>query len=143
MYTELFQKMMLINALDRRTKALSYSECLADTLEWDKWLEKIPYLRFDPNWEVKIIPPYNGAMIRFHVRCNTEGDISVYLDCCSVLGSFFGESDMLNDEPYWEIYPYNTDDDIHRVHIDDIDGLMSGIGYALDQMRESENCKKI
>jgi len=70
------------------------------TEEWMKWVEEIPAISFKEEWKVKIIPPFAGAIARFHVG-NGDRDVSVYLDCCNKLG-YFGE-------PYWEIYPYKDD----------------------------------
>ena len=65
--------------------------------EWRRWCEEIPELQFPSSWNVKIIPPFGGAMVRFIIN----EKISVYLDCYDSLG-FMGE-------PYWEIYPYCDD----------------------------------
>ena len=65
--------------------------------EWNKWTKEIPSLNFKKKWNVKIIPPCTGAIIRFRVTYKNRW-VSVYLDCYDELG-FFGE-------PYWEIYPY-------------------------------------
>ena len=60
-----------------------------------RWVEEIPYLKFKEGWEVKIIPPFGGATIRFCVKANDKS-VSVYLDCYDQLG--------IMHEPYWEIY---------------------------------------
>ena len=89
-------------------------------METREWITKIPYLRFNPNHEVRVIPPFAGATIRFNVR-NKDKSISVYLDCYNNLGSM--------DEPYWEIYPYNGD--TYRCFINEIDKLMEAINEEL------------
>lgn len=66
--------------------------------EWTKWGDEAPWLQFPPELEVKIIPPFNGAMVRFRVRfVGGDREISVYWDCHDALG--------IMDKPYWEIYP--------------------------------------
>ena len=61
--------------------------------EWrSKWVKEIPYLHFDADWEVKIIPPFAGALARFIVK---KGDkaVSVYFDGYSQLGFMYDEND--------------------------------------------------
>ena len=66
--------------------------------EWDKWGAEAPWLQFPPELEVKVTPPFNGAMARFRVRfIGGEGEVSVYWDCHDALGYM--------NKPYWEIYP--------------------------------------
>lgn len=72
--------------------------------EWEKWITKIPFIRFPEEWMIQIIPPSGGAIARFRVRTPglDESDwVSVYLDCYDLLGHF--------GEPYWEVYPYHGD----------------------------------
>jgi len=90
--------------------------------DWYGWIDNIPFIRFDPDWDVQVIPPFSGAMVRFRVK---QGDhiVSVYLDCNQQLGYW--------DGPYWEAYP--VDDDIWRVGIDDVDGLLDAIRRGLKQ----------
>jgi len=89
--------------------------------EWTDWMIKIPALKFSPDWEVKIIPPFGGAMVRFWID-KGENHISIYLDCHERLGCF--------GAPYWEIYPYQGD--TYRCGIDEVDDLMEKISEALD-----------
>ena len=86
--------------------------------EWLKWKIEIPVLNFPSDWNVKIIPPFSGAIVRF-IILNIEGEqiVSVYLDCYDMLG-YFGE-------PYWEIYPYG--DDVYRVAMNDTKELLEKI----------------
>lgn len=96
--------------------------------EWDKWMKKIPAIKFPSDWYVKIIPPFNGAMIRFRVGLDKNGDtISVYLDCYGCLGGIAGH-------PYWEIYPA-AGGDIARFELTDVKGLLEGIEEALEGMK--------
>jgi len=68
---------------------------------WRKWVKSAPWLQFPPELEVKIIPPFGGAMARFMVRFANSTDedrhVSVYWDVFDNLGHM--------DRPYWEIYP--------------------------------------
>jgi len=91
-------------------------EC-GDTYEWRKWVEEIPPIHFKENWNVRIIPPFNGAIIRFVVN-----GVSVYLDCYDILGSFGG--------PYWEVYPYKGD--TYRCKMNDVDELLQAIQFSID-----------
>ena len=96
---------------------------LREASEWDKWIEEIPYIQFPLGWKIKIIPPYVGAVIRFLVSLpGKKGNISVYLDCYSILGCV--------DKPYWEVYPYK--DDTIRVGLNEIEELLAYINVALD-----------
>lgn len=66
--------------------------------EWRKWMKEAPWLQFPPDLEVRIVPPFNGAMARFRVRfVGGEREVSVYWDCNDALG-YMGK-------PYWEIHP--------------------------------------
>jgi hypothetical protein len=85
--------------------------------DWRGWIEKIPAVTFDPEWAVKVIPPFGGAMARFVVLSGPHR-ISVYLDVNESLGLWGGE-------PYWEAYPIA--DDVARFSLNDTDGLMAAI----------------
>lgn len=89
--------------------------------EWSEWIKKIPPLKFKDDWEVKIIPPFGGAIARFFID---KGDkhVSVYLDCYDKLG-YVGQ-------PYWEIYPY--EEDTARVLMEETDELIKIISSVLD-----------
>ena len=88
--------------------------------KWREWAFKIPFLKFKPEWEVRPIPPFGGAIARFRIRYK-ENVISVYLDVDSRLG-FFGEE---FGEPYWEMHPYEND--TARFALNDTDGLLAAI----------------
>jgi len=90
--------------------------------DWRGWIGKIPALKFDPEWEVKIVPPFGGAMVRFIVLSGPYR-ISVYLDCNNALGFM--------NAPYWEAYPIA--DDTARFFLGDIDGLMAAIRAEVAQ----------
>lgn len=69
--------------------------------QWRMWCKEAPWLQFPPELEVKVVPPFGGAMARFYVRfagCpDEEKGVSVYWDCKDALGFM--------NAPYWEIYP--------------------------------------
>ena len=90
--------------------------------EWREWIKEIPYIRFPSEWEIKIIPPFGGAMARFLVKIGIK-EISVYLDCHGSLGAC--------DTPYWEVYPYN--DDVYRCDMNETAELINAIRHALEQ----------
>jgi hypothetical protein len=97
-------------------------------MEWDAmfetrtWSGKIPYLKFPNDVEVKVIPPFSGAVVRFLVK-KGEKSVSCYLDCYGILGAM--------DKPYWEIYPYEGD--TYRCYIDETDDLMEKIVEELNR----------
>jgi|AntAceMinimDraft_18_1070375.scaffolds.fasta_scaffold06517_7 hypothetical protein len=93
--------------------------------EYDKWIKEIPFFKFPKDWEIQIIPPFAGAVIRFRVRRNKSEEISVYLDCYGRLGA--------EEKPYWEIYPYK--DDTYRCGIFEIPKLLNAIDRALGNKR--------
>lgn len=93
---------------------------IEETEGWREWVKKVPEITFRPEWAVKVIPPFSGAMVRFVVRLG-ENTASVYLDCHNALGYF--------DGPYWEVYP--VDEDVGRVAMDDVAGLLDLIDRAL------------
>lgn len=65
---------------------------------WRNWCKEAPWLQFPPELEVKLLPPFGGAMARFMARFpDSENHVSVYWDCHDTLGAM--------DEPYWELYP--------------------------------------
>ena len=61
------------------------------------WGARIPALHFEKEWDVKIIPPFGGAVIRFYINYNGK-HVSVYLDGYSELGYMVDE----NDKPIYE-----------------------------------------
>ena len=93
--------------------------------EWRRWAETTPFIRFPPEWEVRIVPPYGGAIARFYVRYG-DNQCSVYLDCYNRLG-YFGA-------PYWEVYP--IDNDTARVPMEDVPGLLELIRQSLEEDHE-------
>jgi hypothetical protein len=90
--------------------------------EHDKWKYEMPYLLFPADWQVAVVPPFGGALIRFYVK-RGNGFVSAYLDCYDRLG-YVGE-------PYWEIHPY--DEDVFRCMMGETDKLIEAISQSLDE----------
>lgn len=88
--------------------------------QWREWVDKIPYLTFPPGVEVKIIPPFAGAMARFIVK-KSDIEISVFLDCLDSIQSM--------GFPYWEMYTDNRYS--HRFPLHKVDDLMDKISQEL------------
>jgi hypothetical protein len=95
---------------------------LESSEDWSKWTSEIPYIKFDSEWEVKVIPPTVGAIARFHVK-KGGAILSVYLDVFDRLGSV--------GEPYWEVYPVG--DDAYRVLMSETDELVKAIHRGFDE----------
>lgn len=91
-------------------------------METDKWRVKIPAISFPSDWQIQIIPPFGGAVVRFRV-IKGDAEISIYLDCYDRLGCC--------GAPYWEIYPYHGD--TYRCGIDDIKELLEAITVSIDE----------
>lgn len=90
-------------------------------MEYMKWVEAIPYINFPDKYEIKIIPPFRGAIVRFIVQIREQPELgtrSVYLDCYDRLGHF--------GEPYWELYPC-AGEDVYRCRMDDVQALLEAI----------------
>lgn len=99
--------------------------------ESNKWRLEIPYINFPSDYEIKIIPPINSAVIRFLVKYkNSDNEISVYLDCYDLLASF--------GEPYWECYSTKFGDVI-RCKMNDTEQLLININELLGNKRKFLN----
>lgn len=90
-------------------------------MEHSKWAKEIPFIKFKEDWEVKVVPPYSGAVVRFHVQ-KGSAHVSVYLDCYDALGYV--------EQPYWEIYP-DIDGDTYRCLMHETEKLLSHIELSL------------
>jgi hypothetical protein len=113
---------MTNSRLEQIKAAIKFQE----VFETDKWIKEIPHLNFKEDWNVKIIPPFGGAVSRFLVtKEGKKGYVSIYLDCYSILGGC--------DMPYWEVYPY--DDDVFRCPMNDTKALMDAIEHCLNQLQ--------
>ena len=92
--------------------------------QWREWVKKIPFIRFPADWDVKVIPPFGGALVRFTVRLPDGETRSVYLDAWNRLG-FYGDP----PEPYWEVYPFEGD--VGRCDMADTAELLRMIGTTV------------
>lgn len=106
-----------------------------DKMDSMTWQDKLPFLQFKPDWLVRIVPPFVGAVIRFKVRKNTtpgHQNVSIYFDAFNHLGS------MRN--PYWEVYPA-ADGDTARFHLGEESEMMEEIEASLRRLEDPENEK--
>lgn len=90
------------------------------------WAVRIPALHFEKEWDVKIIPPFAGALIRFTIDYNGK-HVSVYFDGYSELGYMYDDND--NPIPYFEYY---DGEDIHRYYMDESEEMMDDIKNFLN-----------
>ncbi len=103
--------------------------------DWLKWVKEIPFISFRPEWKVRIIPPFNRAIVRFVVSDMTEKKwVSVYLDCYNHLG-YYTDAEG-HPKPYWEVYP--VDGDTARCSMNDIKTLLKDIQRSLDEQEVNE-----
>lgn len=92
---------------------------------WRDWVEKIPYLKFSADWNVKVIPPFAGAMARFIIK-KGKAKVSVYLDVSNALG--------YGGKHYWEVYPYK--DVAFRCDMNETKKLLQAIRTSIDEQLE-------
>ena len=90
------------------------------------WAARIPALHFEKEWDVKIIPPFGGAVIRFYINHNGK-HVSVYLDGYSELGYMVDENDK--PIPYFEYY---DGEECYRYYIDESEQMMADIKNFLE-----------
>jgi len=84
---------------------------------WNKIIPEIPTLKFKQEWDVKIIPPFAGAIIRFMIFKEGVQVCSVYLDWYDRLG--------MCGEPYYELYPFEND--VKRYSLNETEELLKDI----------------
>lgn len=94
--------------------------------QWDEY-QNLPRLKFPPDWEVQMVPPFGGALARFWVF-KGENRVSVYFDAHSKLGSV--------GSPYWEIYPA-VDGDVDRFLQNETDAMLLAIEASLNSPKAS------
>jgi hypothetical protein len=105
-------------------------QCELEALcEWRKWVKEIPALNFPPEWKIRIIPPFLGAVIRF-VVVTEFGEVSVYLDAYDNLG-------CMGMNPYWEIYPGKSGDP-DRFMLNETTELIEGIKKAVNYLKPKD-----
>jgi len=114
---------------EKRLSKIKLSSKMAEVFKWQERITKIPFITFPSHWEVKIIPPIGGVIIRFLVRRPyTKGEVSVYLDFDAMLS--------INTNPYWEVYPYNGD--VGRCGVKNIEKLLKMIEVGLNELGDAE-----
>lgn len=87
---------------------------------WLEEVDNIPFFKFPKDWQVRMVPPFGDAVVRFQVKLPSGLRKSVYLDCRSSLG-FYGPS-LEVPTPYWEVYPVG--DDVGRCDRQDTERLL-------------------
>jgi hypothetical protein len=100
------------------------ADAMDDFLGWSK---RMPFLDFRDEWQIKMIPPFGGAIVRFGVRergCESDF-VSIYLDCYDRIG--------LYGEPYLEVYPH--DDDVFRCAMLDTESLIKAISESVKEIQ--------
>lgn len=95
--------------------------------KWHNWADKMPYIRFKENWDVKIIPPFEGALSRFVVSKGSKS-VSVYFDAYSKLGWMVDDNG--DSIPYFEAYP--IEGDTRRYSLNEVDTMMQDIEATLN-----------
>lgn len=102
---------------------------------WRGWCDSMPFLPFPSSWEVRILPPFGGALARFSVRKRGgTRTVSVYFDAYGTLGAA---------TDYWEVFcgemsAYHT----HRFYRGEVPQLMACIQDQLDGIpaKRCEGC---
>jgi len=129
--TELeYQTERLRLAIERAEKAERMLR-LRDSLGYDvdvstkyrEWQWKIPHVAFRPEWDVRAIPPFAGAIIRYLVRHN-DLTVSIYLDAYDFLGAM--------GAPYWEMLP-NINGEFERFLLNETTELVAAVAKSLER----------
>ena len=110
-------------------RSLEVSKIISDyerVQESRKWMKEIPALHFEKEWNVRIIPPFCGAVIRFWIDHNDKY-VSVYFDAYSELGYMYDEND--NPIPYFEYY---DGEDCYRYLMNESEKMMEDIKNFLN-----------
>lgn len=94
--------------------------------EHRKWMREIPVLHFEKEWDVRIIPPFAGAVIRFTVDYNSK-HVSVYFDGYSELG--YMEDENGKPIPYFEYY---DGEECYRYYMHETERMMEDIKNFLN-----------
>ena len=110
-------------------RGLEVSKIISDyerVQECRKWAGEIPILHFKKEWDVKIIPPFAGAVIRFWINHNDK-HVSVYFDAYSELGYMYDEDN--NSVPYFEYY---DGEECYRYYMNEAEKMMEDIKNFLN-----------
>lgn len=95
---------------------------------WKDEIKRIPFLTFRSDWQVRVIPPFGDAVVRFQVLLSSGLLKSVYMDARNSLGMWGSVTGKA--EAYWEVYPYKGD--VGRCDLDDTIMLMEMIQDETD-----------
>lgn len=87
---------------------------------------KLPAFHFDKEWDVLIVPPFAGAIIRFVISYNGKY-VSVYFDAYSELGWMYDKNEQ--PIPYFEYY---DGEDTYRYLINESEQMMNDIRNFLN-----------
>lgn len=90
------------------------------------WARKLPAFHFDKEWDVLIVPPFAGAIIRFVISYNGKY-VSVYFDAYSELGWMYDKNEQ--PIPYFEYY---DGEDTYRYLINESEQMMNDIRNFLN-----------
>lgn len=113
---------------ERRRSAVEGQE------NWRDWLDTMPALHFDRDWDVRIIPPFHGALARFWIDYQGK-HVSVYFDAYNRLGFRVDENGA--PKPYFEMYDKTTGD-TERYNMDEVDAMMDDIRRILNGETEHD-----
>ena len=102
--------------------------------KWKDEITNIPWLHFRGDWQVRVIPPFGDAVVRFQVMLPSGLMKSVYLDARNSLGIWGSVSKEATR--YWEVYPYRGD--VGRCDADDVTMLMEMIQDERGEKLEGE-----
>lgn len=97
--------MAIVNVEDEVAKKLERYKVEEDQ-QWRGEIDRIPWLHFRGDWQVRIIPPFADAVVRFQVTLPSGTLKSIYMDSRCSLGHW---GNGITPEPYWEVYPYKGD----------------------------------
>lgn len=100
---------------------------------YDEICNTLPSIKFKEDWEVKIIPPSEGAIVRFIVA-KGKRKVNVYFDQYSLLGGY--------GYPYWEAC-YDITGDVYRFHRNDVDEMMQQIDRCLNGEEDGEETQSV
>jgi len=64
--------------------------------KWDEYNTAMPFIPVLEDWEIRILPPFGGALMRFQLQ-KGKRHFSIYFDATGALG--------IMTSPYWEVYP--------------------------------------
>ena len=116
--------------IDDEVEFMTWRSKIEEKENWRDWAGVMPALHFDSDWEVKILPPFAGALARFVVR-KGEKRVSVYFDAHARLGAMYDESG--SPEPYFEAYNFELFQEPERYLFDQVDMMMNSIREYLNK----------